>query len=220
MSQLRFVGVLALAVFIAAMVSAGDAKAKGAKVYNTKGTASGTNTSVPIDISGDSCTLVSTIEICTATSSLGIYSGTSSGGPPGTTGAYTGQSILQTIPVAGVGCSFAPETIASCKIGSNTNGCSYKYVNVDGVGGAGANRLSSNGNIGAFYITGGTYCYDPNTFAYEGTNTAVSAGGTGPFATVEGTATTTFSGKVLLQDPAGNGINWFTQTTTGTATAN
>ena len=120
MSQLRFVRVLALAVFIAAMVSAGDAKAKGAKVYNTKGTASGTNTSVPIDISGDSCTLVSTIEICTATSSLGIYSGTSSGGPPGTTGAYTGQSILQTIPVAGVGCSFAPETIASCKIGSNT----------------------------------------------------------------------------------------------------
>jgi hypothetical protein len=109
MSQSRFVRVLAVAAFIAAMVSAGDAKAKGTKVFNTKGSASGTNTSVPIDISGDSCTVVSTIEICTATSSLAIFSGTSSGGPPGTSGAYTSQAITQSIPVAGMGCSLAPE---------------------------------------------------------------------------------------------------------------
>ena len=53
MSQLRFVRVLALAVFIAAMVFARGANAASAKVYNFKGSLSGTSARVPLDTTGD-----------------------------------------------------------------------------------------------------------------------------------------------------------------------
>jgi hypothetical protein len=73
-SKYRLVLATAIAAFLAVMVSAGGVKAK---TYNIKGSLSGTVTAVPIDISANSCAVVDTIEICTATSSLSIYGGTS-----------------------------------------------------------------------------------------------------------------------------------------------
>jgi hypothetical protein len=218
MSQLRFVRVLALAVFITAMGFARGANAASAKVYNFKGSLSGTSAKVPLDITGDSCSVVGSVEICTSTSTLSTYGGSSTGGPPGTTGAFTGQSVDQTIPVAGMGCSFAMDTIKSCTIGSNTSGCEYTYVSVNGVGGAGANRITSSGDQELFYLTGGTFCYDGNTRQFQGTQTFETIGGTGKATGYTGTSKASFIGGILLDDLAGNGFSWFSQTFTGTLT--
>lgn len=207
----QFVLVLAMAVSLTMMVLAGSAEAK---TFSISGSNSGTSTSVPVDISGDSCAVVANVELCTATSNLSIYSGQSSGGPtfsPILTGPFTGQEISQTVPVAGAGCSFAPTTIAACTIGTNTSGCEYSYV-----GGAGANRLNFGGDLAAFEITGGSLCLDGTTFAFQGTVTAESAGGSGRYAKTTGTSTNTLSGQILISDPAGHGISWFTNTFTGT----
>jgi hypothetical protein len=208
MSKYRYVLGFAIAVALTVMFSVSSAEAK---TFNVKGSSSGTSTAVPIDISGASCAVVNLVEVCTATSSLAIYAGKSSGSP--FSGPLTGQSVSQTLPVAGAGCSFAPTTIAACTIGSNTAGCSYSYV-----GGAGANRLSSSGDLFAFIITGGSLCLDGNTFAFEGTQTTVGAGGSGKAAGTTATGTSTFSGQILTGDPAGNDFGWFTSSFTGTIT--
>jgi hypothetical protein len=218
MSQSRFVRVLAVAAFIAAMVSAGDAKAKGTKVYTYTGSLSGTSASVPLDTTGDSCTVVGTVEICTATSSLSTYGGTWSGAPPGTSGPFTGQSIDQTIPVAGTGCSFAPTTIKACTIGSDPAGCQYTYVNVNGVGGASANRITSTGDQFISYLTGGTFCYSGTTGQFKGTQTFETIGGTGKAEGYTGKGTDSFTGYILLFDLANHDFSWFSQTFTGTLT--
>ena len=213
MSKHRSVWDLAVVVSLTVMVAGGaDAKT----FNNIKGTLSGTATAVPVDITGDSCTVVGNAELCTATSNLSIYSGQSSGGPitgPTLTGPFTGQNIAQTAPVAGAGCSLAPTTIAACTIGTNDAGCEYSYV-----GGAGANRLNFGGDMEAYRTTGGTLCLDGTTFALEGTETANIVGGSGRYAKITGTTSLTFNGQILISDPAGNGISWFTSTFTGTIT--
>ena len=209
MSKHRFVWALALVVSLA-----GGAEAK--TFNNIKGTLSGTATAVPVDITGDSCTVVGDAELCTATSNLSIYAGQSSGGPitgPTLTGPFTGQNIAQTEPVAGAGCSFAPTTIAACTIGTNDAGCEYSYV-----GGAGASRLNFSGDLEAYVTTGGTLCLDGTTFAFTGTETGNIVGGSGRYAKITGTASQTFNGQILISDPAGNGFSWFTSTFTGTLT--
>jgi hypothetical protein len=205
MSKYRYVLSLAMVVALAMMVSAVGAEAK---TFDVAGSLSGTSAAIPVDISGDSCTLVGGVEVCTATSGLLTYAGKSSGGP--LSGPYTGQSISQTKPVAGTGCFFAPTKIASCTIGTDTAGCKYSFV-----GGAGANRISSTGDLAAFSITGGSLCLNGTTFATAGTLTEKSAGGTGK---ATGTTTHSFGGQFLIVDPAGNGFFWLTDTYTGTLT--
>jgi hypothetical protein len=208
-NKYRYVLALAMVVSLAMMVCASGAEAK---TFDTKGSASGTSASVPVDISGNSCTVVNKVEVCTATSGLLTYTGKSSGGP--LSGPYTGQGISQTEPVAGTGCSFAPTTIASCTIGTDTAGCKYSFV-----GGAGANRISSTGDLAAFLISpGGSLCLDGTTLAFEGTLTETSEGGTGKAAGTTGTTTHSFTGQLLISDPAGNGFSWVADTYTGTLT--
>jgi len=215
MRNYRFFLSSALVLGLAVMVTAGGAEAKTFKI---KTTVSGSGASVPLDLTGDSCTVVGNVEVCTATSSLTTYAGKGSGGPPGTTGAFTGQGISQTVPVAGVGCSFAPDTIKACTIGSNQAGCQYTYVSVDGVGGTFANRLTSSGDLAFGYLTGGSYCYDGTNGTFEGTQQFETTGGTGKFAGYTGTSTATFNGAVLLFDAANNDFTWFQQNSTGTLT--
>jgi hypothetical protein len=208
MSKYRYALVSAIAVALAMVFSAGGAEAM---TYTINGSDSGTSTAVPIDLSGASCALVNLVEVCTTTSSLSIYAGKSSGSP--FSGPFTGQAVSQTVPVVGTGCSFAPTKIAACTIGSNTMGCSYSYV-----GGAGATRPSSSGDLFAFFITGGSLCLDGTTGAIEGTQTIVGVGGSGKAAGTTSDSTVTFRGQILLNDPAGNSFSWFTDSYTGTLT--
>ena len=206
MSKYRYALASAIAVALAMVFSAGGAEAM---TYTFNGSDSGTSTAVPIDLSGASCAVVNLVEVCTTTSSLSIYAGKTSGSP--FSGPFTGQAVSQTVPVVGTGCSFAPTKIAACTIGSNTSGCSYSYF-----GGAGANRLSSSGDLFAFFLTGGSLCLDGNTLAFEGTQTLVGVGGSGKAAGITSNVTETVRGQILLVDLAGNSFSWSTASFTGT----
>jgi hypothetical protein len=217
---------LAVVIGLAVMVGAFSTHAQDVqpaaaakpKTFKINSTVSGSGASVPLDLTGDSCTVIGNVEVCTATSSLATYGGKGSGGPPGTAGAFTGQGIDQTVPVAGVGCSFAPDTIKACTIGSNNAGCQYTYVSVNGVGGSFVNRVTASGDLAFGYLTAGSYCYDGDTGAFEGTQEFITTGGTGKFAGYTGTTKATFNGATLLFDSANDTFTWFQQNSTGTLT--
>ena len=218
MSKYRFVTALAMVALLAVMVSASGVEA-GKGAFTFKGQYSGTSTSIPVDIFGTSCVTLGGVTTCAPTSGLSIFSGWSSGGPAN--GPYTGQGISQTMPVPGSGCSFLPAGTECTENASNPNGgCLYTYLPPGlPVGGAGA-LVDSRGDLQASYVTGGSLCVDGTTFAFTGTQTNTCWGGTGKHADCFGTSnwTQTFSGAVLISDPVGNGISWFSGTVAGTAT--
>jgi hypothetical protein len=219
MSKFKFITAMGMVALLSIVVSA-IGVAAGDRTFTVTGQETGTTTSVPVDIFGTSCTQFNGATFCTGTSALGIFSGSSSGGP--SSGPYTGQALTETVPVVGTGCATAPSTIQACTIGKNSEGCLFTYVNPSSpVGGALVDRHDFTGELSFYYVTGGSLCLDTNTGAYEGTRMTTCYGGTGKassgcFGTTN--LTTTFTGAILLSDQAGNGFNWFSDTYTGTGT--
>jgi hypothetical protein len=101
MSKFSFVPAMAMVALLSVLVSAVGVSADD-RTFTITGQETGTSTSVPVDIFGTSCTQFNGATFCTGTSGLGIFSGSSSGGP--SSGPYTGQALLETVPVVGTGC--------------------------------------------------------------------------------------------------------------------
>src|SRR5689334_6954493 len=80
--------------------------------YHFTGTLSGSSAQVPIDLDGTNCTTVNGMVTCPADSELFTGGGTITGGPE--PGQFTGQSVTETAPVSGTGCSVAPSSIKGC----------------------------------------------------------------------------------------------------------
>jgi hypothetical protein len=220
-SKYRFVPALALVALVAVIVSASGVEAG----ETFKGSGSGTFAPVPIDFFQTGCVTVGGITTCTPVAGLGSGSGSASGGP--FSGPFTVRDVQQNMPVPGSGCSFLAAGTECTENKSNPNGgCLFTFLpaNLDpdegGVGGAQVYRQNSTGDLFAYYIIGGTFCLDGTTFAYTGTETLTCFGGTGKGADCFGTTNLvdTFSGKIMLLDPAGHGFGWNSDTFTGTTT--
>jgi len=214
MRKHSFVPALAVVALLAVIASASGVEA-GSKTFN--GQFTGTSTSVPVDIFGTSCVTLGGITTCMPTSTLNLQSGSSTGGPAN--GPFTDQAIGQSMPVPGTGCSFLPAGTECTVAGLTPNGgCLYTGVPASGgVGGAGA-TVDSSGDLAAYYVIGGSLCLDGATLKFSGTTTNTCWGGTGKNAGCFGTTnwTGTFSGAILISDPAGSGFSWFSGTFTGT----
>jgi hypothetical protein len=182
--------------------------------YNFTSTLSGSAVQVPIDLDGNNnCTTVNGIVTCPADSDLFTGGGTITGGPE--SGQFTNQSVTETIPVSGAGCSVAP-SIKGCSIGSVTDGCLYKNF-----GGNVVNRQVTTGDLLIAKLTSGTLCINFNTalpWNFTGNNQFSFIGGTGKFAGATGSGTVKFKGQILQNDPQGHGMSWDTGSVTGTIT--
>jgi hypothetical protein len=110
--------------------------------------------------------------------------------------------------------------IQSCTIGSVTSGCEFKDVGLNNV-----NRDSATGDIELFQLAAApasTTCVDLTSgvppFNFTFTEYDNITGGTGKFAGVTGSLTSTGFGQILSLDAAGHGLRWFSSSFTGTET--
>ena len=220
----RFVPPLALVALVAVIVSASGLEAGGAD-QTFKGEGSGTFSPDPLNIFGTGCVTVGEVTTCPPSNGLTLFSGSASGGP--FSGPFTGQTLAQSAPVTGSGCSFVAGGTECTENKSNPNGgCLYTFLppnlppDEGGVGGAEVFRSNSTGDLFAYYLIGGTFCLDGTTFAYTGSVTYTCFGGTGKGADCFGTTNLvdTLSGQILLSDPAGHAFGWQSDTFTGTTT--
>jgi hypothetical protein len=183
--------------------------------YNFTSTLSGSAVQVPIDLDGTNCTTVNGIVTCPADSDLFTGGGTITGGPE--PGQFTSQSVTETIPVSGTGCSVAPGSIKGCSIGSSSDGCLYKNI-----GGNVVNRQVATGDLLVAKLTSGRLCINFDTplppWSFTGSNQFSFIGGTGKFAEATGSGTVSFNGQILQSDPQGHGMSWDTGSVTGTIT--
>jgi len=182
--------------------------------YNFTSTLSGSAAQVPIDLDGTHCTTVNGIVTCPADSDLFTGGGTITGGPE--PGQFTNQSVTETSPVSGTGCSVAPSSIKGCPIGLVTNGCLYKII-----GGNVVNRQMTTGDLLFAKLTSGALCINFDTalpWNLTGTNQFSFIGGTGRFAGATGSGTVSFKGQILQNDPQGHGMSWDSGSITGTMT--
>ena len=180
--------------------------------YNFTSTLSGSAAQVPIDLDGTHCTTMNGIVTCPADSDLFTGGGTITGGPE--PGQFTNQSVTETIPVSGTGCSVAPSSIKGCSIGSVTNGCLYKII-----GGNVVNRQMTTGDLLFAKLTSGALCINFDTalpWNLTGNNQFSFIGGTGRFAGATGSGTVSFKGQILQNDPQGHGMSWDAGSITGT----
>ncbi len=180
--------------------------------YNFTSTVSGSSAQVPIDLDGTNCTTMNGILICPADSNLFTGGGTITGGPE--PGQFTSQSVTETIPVPGTGCSVAPSSIKGCSIGSVKDGCLYKNI-----GGNVVNRQVTTGDLLIAKLTSGKLCINFDTalpWSFTGNNQFSFIGGTGGFAGATGSGTVSFTGQILQNDQQGHGMNWDTGSVTGT----
>jgi len=175
------------------------------------GTLSGSGASITMDIDNDAC---GTSFICTELSSFNTFAGTTTGGIE--PGPFTGQSVDEVDPVPGTGCFFDPAHVQGCRLGTVTNACKFQFV-----GGAGASRNSSTGDIITAKVVSGTECLDVShglPFNFAGSATDAITGGSGKFAGASGTIHERFSGQVLTDDFNGHGFAWFKDSFSGTTT--
>jgi hypothetical protein len=182
--------------------------------YKFTSTLSGSSAQVPIDLDGTNCTTVNGIVTCPADSNLFTGGGTITGGPE--PGQFTNQSITETIPVSGTGCSVAPSSIMGCSIGSVTDGCLYKNI-----GGNVVNRQVTTGDLLLAKLTSGKLCINFDTalpWSFTGNDQFSFIGGTGRFAGATGSGTVSFKGQILQNDRQGHGMSWDTGSVTGTIT--
>jgi hypothetical protein len=183
--------------------------------YNFTSTLSGSAAQVPIDLDGtNNCTTVNGIVTCPADSDLFTGGGTITGGPE--PGQFTNQSVTETIPVSGTGCSVAPGSVKGCSIGSVTNGCLYQNF-----GGNVVNRQVTTGDLLFAKLTSGKLCINIKPtlpWNFTGNNQFSFIGGTGKFAGATGSGTVSFKGQILQSDPQGHGMSWDTGSITGTIT--
>jgi hypothetical protein len=182
--------------------------------YKFTSTLSGSSAQVPIDLDGTNCTTVNGIVTCPADSNLFTGGGTITGGPE--PGQFTNQSITETIPVSGTGCSVAPSSIMGCSIGSVTDGCLYKNI-----GGNVVNRQVTTGDLLLAKLTSGKLCINFDTalpWSFTGNNQFSFIGGTGRFAGATGSGTVSFKGQILQNDRQGHGMSWDTGAVTGRIT--
>jgi hypothetical protein len=161
-----------------------------------------------MDIDDDAC---GTSFICTELSSFNSFAGTQTGGIE--PGPFTGQSVNEADPVPGTGCLFDPAHVQGCTLGTVTNACKFQFV-----GGAGASRNSSTGDIETTKLVSGGFCVDVShglPFNFAGSDTAAITGGSGMFAGASGTIHEKFSGQTLTNDFNGHGFAWFKDSFSG-----
>ena len=123
------------------------------------------------------------IVTCPADSDLFTGGGTITGGPE--PGQFTSQSVTDTIPVLGTGCSLAPGAIKGCAIGSITDGCLYQNI-----GGNLVNRQVTTGDLLLAKLTSGKLCINFDTalpWSLTGNNQFSFIGGSGKSAGATGT---------------------------------
>jgi hypothetical protein len=202
--KIASIGIFAIAWFV--FLAARGVEAASLKFSSTL---SGSGATVTMDIDNDAC---GTAVICTELSSLNTYAGTSTGGIE--PGAFTGQSVDETDPVAGTGCFFDPTHVKGCTLGTVTDACEFTFV-----GSAGASRTTSTGDILTAKTVSGTECIDVShglPFNFAGSATDTITGGSGKYAGATGTAKERFSGQVLTNDFNGHGFAWFQDSIKGT----
>ena len=208
MRAINAASIVILAVAVLFFPTSRRAEAAGQSL-KFKGTFSGSSANIPLDIDVDSCTTTGGVTVCTDMSALGSLAGKQSGGIEA--GHFTFQGVSETDAVAGTGCLLSP-TQQSCTLGSVTNACEYQYV-----GGSGATRFSSTGDILTSTLTSGTLCIDYSNgtgttiqlpFNVTGSDTSNLTGGSGKFAGATGTSTSQFNGQVLSADFQGHAFSW------------
>ena len=211
MSALSKSSLSAIVVGIALLVlTQSDAAAKN---YAIASTTSGSSAQVSIDLDGNNCVTANGLFICPADSALSTDGGNASKGPE--TGPFTAQDVSEAIPASGTGCSYNPGSIQSCTIGSATDGCLFNYV-----GGSGVTRNTASGDLSFASLTSGTLCINVNgalPWNFAGQEVWTITGGTGKVSGISGSFTSTFTGQVLQNDPAGHGMSWFASSNTGNA---
>jgi hypothetical protein len=182
--------------------------------FNFTSTLSGSAVQVPIDLDGTNCTTANGIVTCPADSDLFTGGGKITGGPE--PGQFSSQSVTETIPISGTGCSVAPGSIKGCAIGSVTDGCLYKNI-----GGNVVNRQMTTGDLLFAKLASGKLCINFDTalpWSFTGNNNFSFIGGTGKFAGATGSGTVSFKGQILQNDPQEHGMTWDTGSVTGTIT--
>jgi hypothetical protein len=209
MSAIKIGSSLAAALFVFGFLQTGRTQAEegtnntsislAGTTVNISGSLSGTTLEVPFDFDKDRST-------GTGTSGQATAAGTQSVG-----GAFTAQAISEADAKSGTGCSRAPTMQAGCSIDGVTNGCLYTLV-----GGVGALRFNSDGDISSIQVTGGTQCVDYNSthgfappFNFTISENISFTGGTGEFAGTTGGGTLTGTGRILGTDAGGHAFSWF-----------
>jgi hypothetical protein len=204
MVSIKSVSVVVFAVAVFSFLAARTVEAG-----SFSGTLSGSGASITMDIDNDAC---GTSFICTELSSFNTVAGTTTGGIE--PGPFTGQSVVEADPVPGTGCFLDPAHVKSCTLGTVTNACEFQFV-----GGAGAGRNSSTGDIDTTKVVSGTECLDAShglPFNFAGSATDAITGGSGQFVGASGTIHERFHGQVLTNDFNGHGFAWFTDSFSGT----
>jgi hypothetical protein len=179
-----------------------------------KGTLSGTNIAVPLDLDSDSCFAAANgATICTDSSAYVNEAGKSSDSC-----IFTTQGVTEVELVAGTGCNIGGTIVtgfASCTLsGSSEQGCATHSVGSQLV-----YQDSSSGDL--LFTKGGSGegCIDLSSappFNIIGSGTETITGGTGKNAGATGTLTIDNHGQQLLLDPAIHGFGWQEETFTGT----
>jgi hypothetical protein len=204
---------LAVGVLLGLVLVFATANAK-AETKNFKCSASGSFVDIPIDLDSDSCsTGANGVTVCTDFSAHSDYAGHCSPG-----GDYTGQNIVESVPVAGTGCNIFGNVvpgIASCTLAnSSEQGCAFQVS-------AGSQVDRTQGGDLRFSTLSETFCYDLSSgppFNFTGTYNSTVTGGTGKHADETGSFSGTFHGQSLTLDGAFHAFGWFEVNATGTIT--
>ena len=210
MVSIKSVSVVVFAVAVFSFLAVRTVDAAGAPI-SFRGTLSGSGATVTMDIDNDAC---GTSFICTELSSFNTVAGTTTGGTGA--GPFTGQSVSEVDPAPGTGCFFDPAHVQGCTLGTVTNACKFQFV-----GGFGASRNSSTGEITTTKVVSGTECLDVShglPYNFAGSATDAITGGSGPLAGASGTIHERFHGQVLTSDFNGHGFAWFKDSFIGTIT--
>jgi hypothetical protein len=204
---------LATIFAIGITVTLGLGIAEAAKSKSFTSSFSGTAVSVPLDIDNDSCT--GPPFVCTDFSTLNNYSGKVTGGGK-FAGPFTGQTVVELLPVAGSGCSLNPTGQKSCTLGTAKDACEYTFV-----AGSFVNQKSATGDLvyGAVTSLGSSECVDYNSaggfalpYPFSATVNGTLTGGTGKLTGSTGTYTNTTTGQILSIDLQGHVFGWTTTT--------
>jgi hypothetical protein len=136
----------------------------------------------------------------------------------GETNGFTGQNLVEYVPVAGTGCNIFGNVvpgIASCTLAnSSEQGCAFQSSAGTAI------DQDKNGDL-RFETVSAILCEDLSSgppFNFTGSVNATVTGGTGKNADATGTFSGTFHGQVLSADAAFHGLSWFELNATGTVT--
>jgi hypothetical protein len=199
---MRAITITLVSIFAIAMLLCFASQRVEAGEEKFKSTLSGTFVTTVFDLDADSCT--GAPPVCTDLSFVDTFSGKTSGTEEA--GPFTGQAVLELVPVSGSGCAIAPTKIKSCTLGSVTNACEVQSVGVESI----VDVYTRTGDILTATVPGGgeTLCVDFATGNHAGSANGSLTGGTGKFADVTGTFTESIQGKILSTDPQGHSFGW------------